>query len=166
MSLHRMMKSEEYGDDKPEDYKEFGYNTTLQKRMYIIGECLIRSKGFFYDEYQKAREHLIQRAKNSGECFVAAESDRKENKNIVVGETYMRNKKNMTLRFWSHRNASWRQCRTLLHFVYVEWMKLLGEDVRALYAIEYLGHQREMNLQMCLNYESALKAEKESEELE
>ena len=159
MALHRMAKHEFYGEgNEPEDFKEFGFNTTFKQRMYIIGESILKQKGFFYNEFLKARKHLEERAINNGECFVATELDQKTSKGIMrAGERYMVGKKNQSLIMWSYKNAFWRQCRTLLHFIYCEWCELEGIQARELYCIEYLGHQRKMTIDECLAYEKGLK---------
>ena len=163
----RKEKHEMYGaGNEPEDFKEFGYDTKLQSKLYNVAESLLRSKGFFYNEYLKARVHLEQRAINNNECFQATEADVKSSKGIMkLGEYYMSDilyddgtvkieKKNQSLVNWSHRNASWRQVRTLLHIVYCEWLALYGVEARELFAIEYLGHQRKIDLAEVILWES------------
>lgn len=163
----RKEKHEQYTPgEEPEDFKEFGYDTKLQSKMYNVAESLLRAKGFFYNEYLKARVHLEQRAINNNECFQATEADVKKSAGIMkLGEYYMSNilhpdgtikieKKNQSLINWSHRNASWRQVRTLLHIIYCEWLELLGQKARDLYVIEYLGHQRVITLQEVLDFEA------------
>jgi hypothetical protein len=167
INVLRKEKHEQYEPGtEPENFKEFGYDTKLQSKLYNVSESLLRAKGFFYNEYLKARIHLEQRAINNNECYKATEVDVKKSAGVMkLGEYYMSDilypdgtvrieKKNQSLVNWSHRNAAWRQVRTLLHIIYCEWLELLGQEARELYAIEYLGHQRKINLTEVLAWES------------
>lgn len=156
-----------------EDFTEFGFNVQLKSRFYNIVDCLLKAKGFFYYEYVKARKHIEQRCINSGEAFLVDDAYNLANPKakLTVGRYYMKDVlnpdgsvkvqyKNYSLDSFTNNNARWRQARTLLNIIYVEWLESLGEKARGLYAIEYLGHQQHIKLQDVLNYETIQKSDK------
>lgn len=124
--------------------KEFkGFNTHLSQRMYIIAESLMRGQGYFYNLYARLRERLEQRAINNNECH-------KEGDKWVMNAPY----KNYSLIMWSHNNARRRICRVLLHFIWAEWRKMAGLEVRMPYAIDYLKHSGYISLEEVLKADS------------
>lgn len=156
--LLRMQKHEEYAGEKPDDFKEFGFNTTLSKRLYVAGESLIKQKGFFYYQYSNMKPRLQEYAINTGKTFVATEEDRKKSNGVMeVGKRYMVDRKNFSLDMWSHKNAFKRIQKLLLHFIWCEWCSMVGYEPRELYVIEYLGHKSKITLDECLRYEAGQK---------
>lgn len=135
---------------------EFGFNTAFKGRMYIIVDCLLRSRGYFYYMHGRLRERLEQRAINNNECFVASEDQQKDSKGkMKAGQYYMRGRKNQSLKAWSNSNARWRIARTLLHLIYTEWRQLRNLPARNPYPIDYLGHNSLITLNDVLDYESS-----------
>lgn len=158
IGILRLQKQEEYGDDKPDDFKEFGFNTRLSKRLYVVGESLIKQKGFFYYQYKNMRPRLQEYAINTDMTFVATEEDRKKSAGVMeVGRRYMVGRKNFSLEMWAHKNAFKRIQKLLLHFIWCEWSEMVGYHPRELYVIEKLGHKTKMTLSECLDFEARLK---------
>lgn len=145
-NIHRIreISSEQYTGDL-EEYTEFGYNTMLQQRMYILTDCLLRTNPFFQDFYQNTRKRLIQRAINGGECWLPSDEERKGTK-MKKDTYYMKGRKTQSLEAWSNSNARWRVARTMLHFIYKEWREYAGLSVRNPYPIDYQGHQKYISL--------------------
>lgn len=139
---------------QPEKETEFGYNTAFQGRMYVITDCLLRARGYFYTMYNGIRPRLEQRAINGGECFMATDEDQKQSKGkMKAGEYYIKGRKNQSLKAWSNSNARWRVARTLLHLIYTEWRQLRGMEARNPYPIDYLGHSKYISLEDVLRAE-------------
>ena len=124
------------------DGREFkGFNTDFSGRMFVIIDCLLRAKGWFYTYYCGVRQRVETRALNGGETFVATIQDQKDSKGVMkAGHHYMKGKKNQSLIMWSDKNAKRRVARTFLHFLWAEWRVIAGLPVRMPYAIDYLGH--------------------------
>jgi hypothetical protein len=159
----RGQKHEEYMGD-PDDFTEFGYNTKLQQRMYILIESLMRANGWFYDFYAKTRIRLTQRALNGGETFIPTDEEVKASKGAMKkGEHYIVGKKHQSLIMWSHRNAFWRVGRVFLHMLYEAWCEVEGITGRPPYPIEYLGHTRLFTLKEVLDFETAQAAKRKAE---
>jgi hypothetical protein len=157
----------------------FGFNTKFSGRLYVLGDCLIKSGGYFYNQYVKIRERLEQRCINGGECFtMTAEEAKLINKQVEkeleqieksgddgfiveeqkpqkvkVGELYMKGKKNQSLKMFTHVNAKKRILRTLLHTIYYQWMKIKGIEARNIFAVDYLGHNLFITLEDILAYD-------------
>lgn len=129
-----------------------GFNTVLSGRMHVISECLIKQKGFFYDFYTKMRERLAEKAINEHRCELKGE------------DYYMKDKKNLSLKLWTQKNAMRRISRTLLHLIWTEWRLLNGLDVRAPYPIQYLGHKQFITLDEILAFDARVKEEKNNAE--
>lgn len=136
--------------------REFkGFNTELSGRMFVIVDCLIRSKGYFYNMYCGLRIRLEKRSMNEGSCFQATAEDRKASGNVMeIGKYYMKNKKNQSLIMWSDKNAKRRIARTFLHLFYAEWRTLLDLPVRNPYPVDYLGHNSLITLEEVLKADS------------
>lgn len=136
--------------------KEFaGFNTILSGRMFVISECLIKQKGYFYDFYTKMRVRLSEKAINDGRCEL------RDNKG--EREYYMLDKKNMSLKLWTQKNAMRRISRTLLHLIWTEWRIIKGLEVRVPYPIQYLQHSTFITLDEVLAYDKAIKDKKNEE---
>ena len=124
--------------------KEFaGFNTILGGRMYVITDCLLRSRGYFFDLYNKIRTRLHEKAINE---------KRVEDKD---GKLYMIGKKNQSLIIYTHTGAKRRIARVLLHLIWTEWRKLEGLSIRIPYPIEYLGHKHEITLEEVVAFETS-----------
>lgn len=159
MNLIRQIQHERYTGPE-EDYKEFGYNTSLQGRMYVISDSLLRARGFFYDFYTGIRARLEERAINKDETFVCTLAQAKGTK-MKAGERYMKGRKVQSLKAWSNSNAKARVQRTILHMIYTEWRQLRGLEARNPYPIDYLGHSQYITLEDVLRYEAKGKEEEE-----
>ena len=157
MNKIRQIQHERYTGD-PEDYTEFGYNTALQGRMYVISDSLLRSKGFFYDFYQGIRTRLEERAINNNEVFICTAEQAKGTK-MKIGEYYMSGRNTQSLAAWSNSNAKARVQRTILHLIYKEWRELRGLPCRNPYPIDYLGHSQYITLDDVLRAEVKEKEE-------
>ena len=142
--------------------KEFqGFNTELSGRMFVIIDCLIRSKGFFYNYYLGIRKRLEQRALKGGETFVATAQDQKESKGVMkAGNAYMKGKKNQSLIMWSDKNAKRRVARTFLHIFWKEWRELSGLSVRHPYVVDYLKHSGYVTLEEIVKADSVKSVKK------
>ena len=145
--------------------KEFkGFNTEFSGRMFVIIDCLIRAKGFFYTYYSGIRERLEKRALNGGETFVATIQDQKESKGVMkAGHHYMKGKKNQSLIMWSDKNAKRRVARTFLHILWKEWRELAGLPVRHPYAVDYLAHTGIIKLEEIIKADSVKRVNKKRE---
>jgi hypothetical protein len=145
---------EEAEEAEEAEVKEFGFNTRMQQRLYILQESLLRAGGFFYHEYKVIRERLHERAITKGECFMPTDDEVKASKGMMEkGKYYMVGRKNQSLIMWSHRNACWRITRIFLHILYHEWCLLEGIAPRIPYAVEYLGHERIITIEEILEFE-------------
>lgn len=156
MNRIRQIQHERYTGD-PEEYTEFGYNTSLQGRMYVISDSLLRARGYFYDFYNGIRSRLEQRAINNDEVFICTAEQAKGTK-MKAGEYYMKGRNTQSLIAWSNSNAKARVQRTILHLIYREWRELRGLPCRNPYPLDYLGHSQYITLDDVLRYE---KKEKE-----
>lgn len=137
--------------------KEFlGFNTILAGRMFVISECLIKQKGYFYDFYTKMRVRLAEKAINDGRC------EQREVKGVM--EWYMKDKKNMSLKLWTQKNAMRRISRTILHFIWTEWRIIKGLEVRIPYPVQYLQHSTVITLDEVLKYDASIKEKNEFEQ--
>lgn len=145
--------------------KEFkGFNTELSGRMFVIVDCLIRSKGFFYNYYAGIRQRLEKRALNGNETFVATIEQQKESKGIMkAGHHYMKGKKNQSLIMWSDKNAKRRVARTFLHIFWKEWREIAGLPIRHPYAVSYLGHNTMIGLDEILLADSVKRVNKKKD---
>jgi hypothetical protein len=148
--------------------KEFkGFNTDFSGRMFVIIDCLLRAKGWFYTYYSGIRSRLETRALNGGETFVATIQDQKESKGIMkAGHHYMKGKKNQSLIMWSDKNAKRRVARTFLHFLWTEWRDIAGLEVRLPYAIDYLGHSGLIKLEEVIKADLVKAVRKKKEKIE
>lgn len=152
MNKIRQIQHERY-TGAPEDYTEFGYNTALQGRMYVISDSLLRARGFFYDFYTGIRARLEERAINNDETFVCTVDQAKGTK-MKAGERYMKGRNTQSLIAWSNSNAKARVQRTILHMIYKEWRDLRGLPCRNPYPIDYLGHSQYIKLEDVLRFEA------------
>jgi hypothetical protein len=116
--------------------KEFkGFNTVLSGRMFVIVDCLLRGKGFFFNYYTGIRKRLQERAMNNGEC------------ELIGDKYYMKDRKNFSLILWSDKNAKRRIARTFLHIFWLEWRKIMDLPIRHPYVVDYLGHNSTVTLE-------------------
>lgn len=137
--------------------KEFkGFNTILSGRMYVISESLIKQKGFFYNFATKMRERLAEQAINQGR------TELRDNKGEQ--EHYMLDKKNMSLKLWTQKNAMRRISRTLLHLIWHEWRTIKGLPTRIPYPVDYLGHDKIITLDEVLAYDKKVKEDLNNKE--
>lgn len=176
MNILKLEKRAVYGKlDQEDDFTDFGFNVKLKARMYVIIDSLMRAKGFFYEEYLRAKSFLIEKNINEGKCYQPTDEQIKASKGILKkGEWYMKNilnedgsvkieKKHQSLLMFAHAGARWRQARNLMHIIYVEWLKLYGIEARGLYAMDYLGHSSVISLKSVLDFEKGQKQLKEME---
>lgn len=148
------LKQEAYTGE-PDDYKNFGYNTELQGRMYVIADCLMRAGGWFYNHYGQIRQRITERAINDGMTFKPSPDEMKASKGkMKPGQLYMLGRVNQSLEAWTNSGAKVRLARILLHLVYTEWRTLRGMTARNPYPIDYLGHNSLITLQDVLRYEA------------
>jgi len=135
--------------------KEFhGFNTALSGRLYIVVECLLKQKGYFYNMYKGIRERLITRCTNNNEIFKATAADQKASKGkMKKGRFYMKDRKNFSLESFTDKNAKRRIARTLLHLIWTEWRILRKLPLRNPYPIDYLGHNQYIRLSDVLTWE-------------
>ena len=145
--------------------KEFkGFNTELSGRMFVIIDCLIRAKGFFYTYYLGIRERLEKRALNGGETFVATIEQQKESKGVMkAGHHYMKGKKNQSLIMWSDKNAKRRVARTFLHIFWKEWREISELPIRHPYVVDYLQHSGIITLEQILKADSVKRVNKKKD---
>jgi hypothetical protein len=123
--------------------KEFkGFNTEFSGRMFVIVDCLMRSRGYFYHMYKGIRERLVKRIANQ------QESEMKGNKALMKG------KKNQSVELFTDKNAKRRVARTLLHLFWTEWRTMNNLPVRVPYPVDYLGHSSVITLDEVLAYDS------------
>ena len=154
-------------DKYHEEGKEFGgFNTKLSGRMFVITECLMRQKGWFYHFSQRTRKRLEETAMREGRTFQMTEElivkYKKEGWKLSaenVGKWYMKDRKNQSLIAWSNSNANRRISRTLLHLIWREWRLLKGLEVRDPYPVEYLGHTTIITLEEIQKFDAGIKAE-------
>lgn len=116
------------------DFK--GFNTQFSGRLYVLGESMLKSRGWFYEYYIQTKERLTKRAINNKEV------EKREGDNVLI----MKGKKNQPLKAWAHANAMRRMLRIFLHIFWKEWRELNGLSVRDPYATEYLGHSTVITL--------------------
>lgn len=144
-----------------------GFNTEMSGRMFVIVDCLLRGKGFFYNYYAGIRKRLELRAMNGSECFMATKEDRKASNNVMeVGKYYMKGKKNQSLIMWSDKNAQRRVARTFLHILWKEWRELANLPVRHPYVVDYLKHSGYVTLEEILKADSVKRVNKKKDKEE
>ena len=138
---------EYYSEHKFTEFK--GYCTEIQGRLLgVVVPAFLKAGGWFYEHYKTLRVRLAERANNDGMTEMKGE------------KIYMKDKKNMSLIQWTHKNAMRRVARILLHFIWNEWMALNGLPGRKPYAIEYLGHTSEIMLDEVLEFDRNAKQTK------
>ena len=155
-NMHELnrLKLEAYTGEA-DDYKNFGYNTELQGRMYVIADCLMRAGGWFYNQYGQIRQRLTERAINDGMTFKPTQDQLKASKGkMKPGSLYMVGRVNQSLEAWTNSGAKVRLARNLLHFIYTEWRILRDMPVRNPYPLDYLGHKTLITLEDVLRYEA------------
>lgn len=132
--------------------KEFkGFNTALSGRMFVINDCLLRAKGFFYEMYGRIRKRLEEGAINKG---MVEKRDVSKSKKKKEYKYYMKGKKNQSLILWSDRGAKRRIGRTLLYLIWKEWREMEGLPTRLPYPIEYMGHSDLITLEEVVAFDS------------
>ena len=140
---------EYYSKHKLKEFK--GYCTEIQGRLLGVSvPAFLKNGGWFYEHYLTLRARLAERANNDGMTEMKGE------------KIYMKDKKNMSLIQWTHKNAMRRVARILLHFIWNEWMALNGLPGRLPYAIEYLGHTSLITLDEVLEFDRNVKASKKT----
>lgn len=132
-------KIKKYYSEQGKEFK--GFNTILSGRMFVIVENLLRAKGYFFEQYQRIRSRLAEKALNEKRI------------EIKDGKEYMKDKNNQSLIMYTHKGASRRIARNLLHLLWTEWRKLEGLPTRVPYPIEYLGHTSEITLDEVIKFD-------------
>ena len=122
-----------YLETKGKEFK--GFNTKLSGRLFVLAGSMFKAQGWFYKYYLGIKDRLVHRAINNDEI-----EKRKD------GVSIMKGKKNQPLKAWAHDNAQRRMIRTFLHMLWTEWRTLNELEVRAPYAVDYLGHKEWIKL--------------------
>lgn len=157
-----------------------GFNTQFSGKLEVVIDCLMRSKGWFYDFYTRKKEQKIAQARNEGRVFVATKDDVKASKvaaekdderaeideitgepkvaKMEAGKEYMVGKKNQSLISYADRAAKNTMKNILLHLIYAEWWKLKGGVPRNPYVFDYLGHQSWITLDEICGFDNALRS--------
>ncbi len=156
-----------------------GFSTMFSGKMETIVDCLMRSRGFFYDYYNRKKAWKMEKTRNEGRVFVATKDDVKLSKvvdkdsteaepdpitgepkvsKMEVGKEYIIGRKNQSLISYADRSAKNTIKNILLHLIYTEWMKLRGFEPRNPYAIDYLGHKTMITLEDIAAFDIATKA--------
>ncbi len=146
--------------------REFkGFNTEFSGRMLgVVVDCLMRGKGFFYNNYVQMRKRLEINAINDRRTFVCTIEEAKESKGkMKAGVHYMKGRKNQSLIMWGDQNAKRRIARTFLHLLLTEWRTIAELPVRIPYPCEYLGHKRLITLDEVLLADSVKRVNKKKE---
>jgi len=133
-----------------------GFNTKLAGRLHVIGESLIRAKGWFYCYYQRTRKRLHEKAINEGRAYIPTDEERKGTL-MKKGRYYMKGKKNYSLESYTHNGAFRRVQRVFLHLFYTEWRTHSNLPARNPYPLEYLGHTTEIKFTDVLEAELKMK---------
>lgn len=139
-----------------------GFNTKLAGRLYVIGDSLIKMKGWFYYYYQRTRKRLTERAIATGRAYMPTDEERKGTL-MKKGRYYMKGKKNQSIESYSHTGAHKRVQRVFLHLFYTEWRRYMELPVRTPYPIEYLGHKKEITFDEVVAAEMLIKEFSEAE---